>query len=349
MESMSQQLVVVGGGPVGLYAATFAAKAGWSVTLVEARDGDGDKACGEGLMPDAVRSLAEIGVHPRGVEFRGIRYVSADGKRQVESPLSGGHGIGVRRTGLVRALRGVSDACGVSRLNGSVVRVRNGHDGATVSLADGSDCTGKYLLACDGLSSTVRTELDLDEAVREKPRYGIRRHFNVRPWTDHVEVHWSTDAEAYVTPVDNRLVGVALLGARGGSFEERLMDFPALRQRLSAAEAVGDTRGAGPLRRRSRHRVEGRVLLVGDAGGYVDALTGEGLAVGFLSARAAVRAIAAGNVTAYEDEWRDITRRFRWSTEALLRATQLRPLRSALLPLATTTPSTFRRIVAVMT
>ena len=149
---------------------------------------------------------------------------------------------------------------------------------------------------------------------------GIRRHFRIRPWTDHVEVHWSPNAEAYVTPVDSNLVGVALLGARGGAFDERLMEFPALRQRLSAAESGGDVRGAGPLRRRARQRAKGRALLVGDAGD-VDALTGEGLAVGFLSARAAVQAITTGNLNAYEKEWRDITRRFRWSTETLLRAT----------------------------
>jgi flavin-dependent dehydrogenase len=162
-------------------------------------------------------------------------------------------------------------------------------------------------------------------------------------------VHWSSSAEAYVTPVDSQLVGVALLGARGEAFEERLMGFPALRQRLSSAETVGDVRGAGPLRRRAGHLVKGRALLVGDAGGYVDALTGEGLAVGFLSAQAAVQAISSGNLRAYEKEWRDITRRFRWSTETLLRATQVHPLRTALLPLATATPATFRRIVAVMT
>jgi flavin-dependent dehydrogenase len=346
---MSSQLLVVGGGPVGLYASTAAATAGWSVTLVEARDGDGDKACGEGLMPNAVNCLRELGVHPSGVEFFGIRYVSADGKRQVESPLSDGHGIGVRRTELVRSLRAVADARGVIRVNGRVDRVRNGREGVSLTLSDGSHLTGEYVMGCDGLASTVRAELGLDEPVQEEPRYGIRRHFKIRPWTDHVEVHWSPNAEAYVTPVDSNLVGVALLGARGGAYDERLIDFPALRQRLSAAESEGDVRGAGPLRRRARQRAKGRALLVGDAGGYVDALTGEGLAVGFLSARAAVHAIASGNLTAYEKEWRDITRRFRWSTETLLRATQLRPVRAALLPLATTTPGTFRRIVAVMT
>ena len=58
--------------------------------------------------------------------------------------------------------------------------------------------------------------------------------------------------------------------------------------------------GAGPLRQRAHRRVAGRVLLVGDAGGYVDALTGEGIALGLAQARAAVAAVVAGDPARYE-------------------------------------------------
>jgi flavin-dependent dehydrogenase len=91
------------------------------------------------------------------------------------------------------------------------------------------------------------------------------------------------------------------------------------------------------------------VLLVGDAAGYVDALTGEGLAIGFLSAQAAVAATVTGDLEQYAAEWRRITRRFRWSTELLLRATTAQAPRSVLLPLAASWPSLFGRAVRVMT
>ena len=68
-------LVVAGGGPIGLAAALHAHRAGLSVVVREPRTGPIDKACGEGLMPGAVAELAALGVHPRGRELSGIRYL----------------------------------------------------------------------------------------------------------------------------------------------------------------------------------------------------------------------------------------------------------------------------------
>jgi hypothetical protein len=67
-------VLVVGGGPVGLAAAVLAASRGMSVAVVERRTDPVDKACGEGLMPSAVAALGRLGVDPPGVAFTGIRY-----------------------------------------------------------------------------------------------------------------------------------------------------------------------------------------------------------------------------------------------------------------------------------
>jgi flavin-dependent dehydrogenase len=189
----------------------------------------------------------------------------------------------------------------------------------------------------------------LDRAPTGPVRYGLRQHFAVRPWSEDVEVYWAKRGEAYVTPVADDLVGVALLGERGGTFSDRLAEFPALVGRIGEGPSVGATLGAGPLRRRAVHPSRGRVLLVGDAAGYVDALTGEGLAIGFLGAGAAVTAAASGRLDQYAADWSRITRRFRWSTDALLRVTQWPGSRSALLPLAQGMPVTFARAVSTMT
>jgi flavin-dependent dehydrogenase len=202
------------------------------------------------------------------------------------------------------------------------------------------------VFACDGLGSLVRRSVGLDRPTRSPVRFGLRAHFASRPWSDDVEVYWSPRGEAYVTPVARDLVGVAVLGDRGSSFDERLADFPALRARLVGAEQVGPVLGAGPLRRAAARPVRGGVLLVGDAAGYVDALTGEGLSVGFASAQVAVAAVVDGVADRYAHDWAVVTRRFRWSTTLLLRGTQQRLVRRSLVPAAVALPRVFSRAVA---
>ena len=328
-------LVVAGGGPVGLATAIEARLAGLDVVLLEPRPGPVDKACGEGLMPTAVAALARLGVQPPGRPFHGIRYLS--GHRVAEARFRHGPGRGVRRTALHDALSARADRLGVARVAGRVDGVEQDEGGVRVA-----GLQARWLVAADGLHSPVRRGLGLDAPDRRAPaRYGLRRHWRVQPWTDLVEVHWSATAEAYVTPVGDDLVGVAILAGPGGSYDEALAGFPALAGRLAGAEPVSQVRGAGPLRQSARARRAGRVLLAGDAAGYVDALTGEGIATGLATARAAVACIAAGRPEDYDRAWRAATRRYRLLTSGLLRAAQSRRLRAAVVPAAAGLPRVF--------
>jgi flavin-dependent dehydrogenase len=87
------------------------------------------------------------------------------------------------------------------------------------------------------------------------------------------------------------------------------------------------------------------VLLVGDASGYVDALTGEGIAVGLAQARAAVAAILADDPDRYEASWRRVTRRYRLLTGGLLAWTRRPLLRRTLVPAAAAVPAVFAATV----
>ncbi|MET7981932.1 FAD-dependent monooxygenase [Streptomyces sp. NPDC005281] len=307
-------VLVAGGGPAGLAAAIHSALAGLEAVVVEPRTAPVDKACGEGVMPSGVAGLRALGVKAPGKELRGIRYV--DGTARAEAPFRGLRGLGIRRTELHRALHERALGLGVRIVPGRVGEVRQSADSVTAA-----GLKARWLIAADGLHSAVRRGLGLELPGGTHRRYGLRRHYRVEPWTDFVEVHWSGLGEAYVTPVADDLVGVAVLSRVRRGYEEHLADFPDLTASLRGAGAT-DVRGAGPLLQRARRRVAGRVLLVGDAAGYVDALTGEGIALGLATAGAAVRCLAAGRAGEYERAWTLLTRRHRLLTGALLAASR---------------------------
>lgn len=327
-------VLIAGGGPVGLAAAIEARLADLEVVVIEPRDGPIDKACGEGLMPGALPELARLGVDPAGMPLHGIAY--SDARRRVEHRFASGPGRGVRRTVLHRALHERAAGLGV-RFHAERVDVVHQRAG----FVEAAGLRASWLLGADGLHSTVAREAGLAlPTPTARRRFGQRRHYALAPWSEFVEVIWTPAGEFYLTPIDAGVVGVALLAARGEHFDEALAAAPDLAARLHGIAPASDLRGAGPLRQRTRRRVAGRVLLVGDASGYVDALTGEGLRIGFAQARAAVAAIVAGDPGSYEAAWERATRDFRRLTGGLVRLASS-PLHGAVVPLARALPTVF--------
>lgn len=178
-------------------------------------------------------------------------------------------------------------------------------------------------------------------------RYGLRRHYDVAPWSELVEVHWAERCEAYVTPLAPDRIGVALLTSEHAPFDVQLARFPLLSARLPGP-AGSAVRGAGPLRQGSRVRVAGRVLFVGDAAGYVDALTGEGLTLAVTAAGELVRCVREGRPEAYERAWRELSRSYRTLTASLLWARERPPLARRIVPLAGRWPQLFTGAVNLL-
>lgn len=325
-------VLVAGGGPVGLASAIEARMRGLSVTVMEPREGPIDKACGEGLMPGALPALARIGVDPEGFPLLGVSY--RDASRRVDHRFAA-PGRGVRRTTLHTALAGRARELGAGFATGRVDDLSQDAGGVTAA-----GIRARYLVAADGLHSAVRRRIGVELPVRARHRFGLRRHFHMEPESDLIEVYWTPRVEAYVTPVGGGVVGISLLGVPGTDFDLALDGIPDLAARVRGREPASPLRGAGPFRQRTARRVSGRVLLAGDASGYVDAITGEGIRVGLAQARAALDAVAADRPLDYERSWRRSTREFRMLTSGLVAAAGS-PLRSGIVPLAARAPWMF--------
>lgn len=335
MSTVDADVVIVGGGPVGLSAAIEARLAGLSVVVIEPRDESIDKACGEGLMPGAVPLLARLGVDPAGMPLRGVSYNTA--RRRIDHLFRTGAGRGVRRTTLHDALSTRARELGAERAMGRVESFTHDAEGVTVN-----GIRAGWLFGADGLHSTVRRLAGLERTVTGRKRFGLRQHFHVEPWSDLIEVHWAKHAEVYVTPISEDVVGISILGAPKTDFKETIAGIPALAARLKGAEAATTLRGAGPFRQRASRPSAGRVLLVGDASGYVDAITGEGLRLGFDQARVAVETVLG--LGDYDRAWKRSTRDFRVLTSGLVNAATS-PMRGGIVPLAATLPGLYGSVV----
>ncbi len=214
---------------------------------------------------------------------------------------------------LAAALADRALALGAELRRASVQRAQARPESIEVE-TDAGAVEARLLVAADGLHSPLRRAagLNADEitsmeeraapsmggsrkagAPETAQRFGVRRHFQLEPWSDCVEVHWADAVEAYVTPVGPRSVNVAFLSARGAAFEEHLDRFPLLKERLQGAAAESETRGAGPLLQRVRARRADRLALLGDAAGYVDAITGQGLSLAFAGAALLIESLPA--------------------------------------------------------
>ncbi|MFZ3263378.1 MAG: NAD(P)/FAD-dependent oxidoreductase [Terriglobales bacterium] len=304
-------VVVVGGGPAGLGVAIAARRRGLSVVVADGAIPPIDKPCGEGLMPDGLEALRELGVEIPDDDvypFRGIRFVS--GARKTEAVFPRGVAYGIRRTALHRILIDQAASCGVSMLWQSAVTGLH-PDGV---LVDRKLVPARWVVGADGSSSRVRHWAGLDGHRKKKLRFGFRRHYRVAPWSDFMELHWgdgqSDACQIYVTPVSREEICVALISGNPHlRLDAALTGFPELAARLGRAGHASTERGAITVSRMLQRVYRGNVALVGDASGGVDAITGEGLCLAFRQATLLADCLASRNLARYQVEHRRLIRR----------------------------------------
>ena len=292
---------------MGLASAIVLRSRGFSVMVADPALPPIDKACGEGLMPDALASLARLGVTLRPEHcfpFRGIRFLG--GGNTVDASFPNGSGVGIRRTHLHQALIDRAEEAGATLLWGTAVK---GLSASGVTLDHVKvDC--RWVVGADGENSRVRQWAGLETTRRKSLRFGFRRHYRIKPWADCVEIYWGSGSQIYVTPIGPQEICVAVISRDSHlRLDQALPLHPDLSARLQNAAVTTNERGAVSATRRLARVYRDRVMLVGDASGSVDAITGEGLRLGFEQGMALAEALVANDLRAYGMAHRRLARR----------------------------------------
>ena len=345
MSGKTWDAVVVGGGPAGLAAAIAMQQRGLSCMVADAMAPPIDKACGEGLMPDALDSLGRLGVQMDASEggiFRGIRFQNQDHCIQAEFPR--GRALGVRRKHLHARMVERAEESGVALRWGTRAEMRPGQP----LRLNGSEVKACWIIGADGQTSRFRAWAGLDAVRSESRRYGFRRHYRVAPWSEMVEVHWGDRGQIYVTPVAADEVCVAWVTRDPRRrLDDALRGFPFLQSKLRGAEATSRERGCITTTRTLKRLYRGQHVLLGDASGSADAITGEGLAISFRQSLALADAIAQNDLAEYAQAHRSIARLPQMMARTLLLMDRFTWLQERAISVFAAEPQEFAQMLAM--
>ena len=338
-------VAVLGGGPAGLAAAIALRQRGCRVALYDGQRPPIDKACGEGLMPEAVRLLQGLGValgSDDGAPMTGISFHDAHGR--ASAAFGEGAGLAVRRTRLQSRMAARAEEMGIEMHWGACVRAVT--DGGFASA--GKAIQAAFFVIADGLRSTLAEASGFRERRCHSTRYASRQQFRCAPWSNCVQVYWGSHEQLYVTALGDDEVGVALLTTkRGRRLSDALPDFPDVAKRIAGAARTSGMRGAVTKTRSLREVIRGNVAVLGDASGSVDAVTGEGLLNALQQAHALAEAIAAGKPESYAEAHRQISKGPQRMARLLLLLDRLPWLERAFVATMARRPESFAALLRV--
>jgi len=316
-------VIVAGAGPAGAIAAIVLARAGARVLLVDREEFPRDKLCGDTLNPGAVRLLDSLEL--RGGALAGarpLRGMRLTGPRASVSALYGQPSVGlsVRRRDLDAWLVDEAIRAGARFEGGLTIKhplIEHGPEGATVrglvlsSANPDRDLRmpALFTIAADGRRSSIARALGLvghDNAPR-RWAYGVYAA-GVSGTTDLGEMHVRRGWYAGLAPITDAVVNFCVVRVPDGRHlspidlvGDAIAADPELRERFRNAEFEGAVRVLGPLAADVHAPGVPGMALAGDAGGFVDPMTGDGLNLAMrsavLAAREALTALETGDLS----------------------------------------------------
>jgi geranylgeranyl reductase family protein len=308
-EPIRCEVLVVGAGPAGSAAAATLAAAGREVVLVEASAHPRPKACAEYASPRIAGELERLGVSPawrsaarpvsgmdvvRGADRVRIGYRDRRGSAQVA--------WGVDRLPLDALLAGAAVAAGATVRERTRLERLLQHDGRVVGAAlrsaDGPiEVRADWVVGADGARSTVARRLGVTRGPHIR-RVGLITHVDGDGGLDgHGEMHVGAGYYVGLAPIPGGglNVGMALpMDSREPAerrYRRAIEGLPAVRARLAGLRRTTPLRGVAPIGHRVSRVAGPGWLLVGDAAGFLDPFTGEGIYRALRSGRAAADAI----------------------------------------------------------
>ncbi len=323
---MHGPVAIVGGSIAGAALAIHLGRRGIRTVVYEKTRFPRRKACGEGLLPHgytALRSL--VNDAPPGVEVSGIRYWSPKGGHATAAFGDLGPGLMVRRE--------VFDAWLLDQAR----RTPN----VRVLEEEFLESDATVVVGADGMRSMFHGRPPFKRTHPKRERVGMSTRIEGYAGGDRVDVFIGVGGEAYVGPAGNGESSLALLMEKGGKPENVLAGIPA----LAGVRFTLPWIGASPLGSRVTPLVHGRTLLLGDAAGAADPITGEGMSLAILSAGVAAEAIAAGDLAVYETERRRLARPSERLAKLILRLAGSPWLAERTVQLLRNAPAVFARLL----
>jgi menaquinone-9 beta-reductase len=310
-------LLIVGAGPAGAMTALQAAKArpDLGIVLTEVLPETRHKPCGEFLSPDGLRILAQVGLedavmasgaHP----LTGLSLISSRGEMASDYHPMLGHvphrpyGIGVRREVFDRVLQDAAARVAELRRGTRIVALERQADGWLATLREDvgeRQVHTRLLVGADGRQSLVRRRTGLDLSAGRQ-RFALVCRATGIPHGTHGEMHLGPLGQVGLAPLGGGEVNLNLLlsepGRRllqlrspGALMRAALRATPSLRPRTADAQ-LGPMMTTGSLPQKSSSVIDDGLALVGDAAGFCDPFTGEGMCFALQGAEALGATIA---------------------------------------------------------